>query len=62
MYACVHETGRGFLAGVCAPNDATAHSCDPPSPHSTKTGAPLPGLRPEEDHAPLYLGWRFSLG
>jgi hypothetical protein len=32
-----------------------------PTPN-TKTGAPLPGLRLEEGHAPLYLGRRPSLG
>ena len=30
MYACIPEVGYGFFEGVCAPNVATAHSCDPP--------------------------------
>jgi hypothetical protein len=32
MYACVHETGRGFFEGVCTTSNATAYSCDPPPP------------------------------
>src|SRR5215207_2276760 len=35
MYACIPEIGRGFFAGVCAPSNATAHSCDPPPPPHT---------------------------
>jgi hypothetical protein len=30
MYACIHETGRGFFEGVCAPSNATANFRDPP--------------------------------
>ena len=30
----------GFFAGVCTPCNATAHSCDPPSPRSTKEPKP----------------------
>jgi len=62
MYACISETGSGFFEGVCAPSNATANSRDPPPPRNTKTGAPLPGLRLEENHAPRYRGRRFSLG
>jgi hypothetical protein len=52
----------GFFAGVCTPSNATANSCDPPLPRNAKTGALLPGLRPEVDHAPRYRERRFSLG
>jgi hypothetical protein len=62
MYACVHETGRGFFDGVCTPSNATAHFGDPPPPRNTKTGALLPVLRPELDNAPSYRERRFSLG
>src|SRR5215208_5374367 len=33
MYAYVLEISGGFFEGVCAPSNATAHSCDPPPPH-----------------------------
>jgi hypothetical protein len=45
MYACIHETRRGFFGGVCTPSDATAHSCDPPpnarepEPHCQGSGS-----------------------
>ena len=29
MYACIHETRRGFFEGVCAPSNATAYLRDP---------------------------------
>jgi hypothetical protein len=29
MYACILETGRGFVEGVCTPSNATAHSYAP---------------------------------
>src|SRR5215208_434752 len=32
MYACIYETAGGFFERVCAPNDAPAHSYDPPPP------------------------------
>jgi len=32
MYACFSEIDGGFFEGVCAPSNATAHSCDPPLP------------------------------
>jgi hypothetical protein len=32
MYAYINETGREFFEGVCAPSNATTHSCDPPHP------------------------------
>jgi hypothetical protein len=50
MYACTHEPGSGFFDVVCTPCNATAHSYDLPHPQHKSTGAPLPGLRPEEDH------------
>ena len=62
MYACIPENGGGFFEGVCPPSNQAANSYDPPHPQHKRTGAPLPGLRPEEDHAPLYSGRRFSLG
>ena|SRR5215211_1815936 len=40
MYACVHEIGRRFFEGVCAPSNATTHSCDPPPPRNTKEPEP----------------------
>ena len=30
MYACIHETGRGFFEGVCALSDQACISSDPP--------------------------------
>ena len=32
MYACFHETGRGFFEGVHALNDQACISTDPPPP------------------------------
>jgi len=32
MYACIHETGRGFLAGVCRKENELLNSRDPPLP------------------------------
>ena len=62
MYAYIHETERGFFEGVCPSSNATVYSYDPPSPCNTKTGAPLPGLRPDVDQAACYRERRFSLG
>jgi hypothetical protein len=53
MYACIPGTERGFFEAVCAPTTATTKFCDPPpTPQYKRTGVPLPGLRPEVDHAP----------
>ncbi len=54
--------GADFSVGVCAPRNATAHSYDPPHLQHERTGVLLLGLRPEEDHAPLYRGRHVSLG
>src|SRR5215204_3082600 len=62
MYACIRRIGCRFFGGVCAPSNATAHSCDPPPPPNTQNGALATGLRPEEDHWPRYRGRHFSLG
>jgi hypothetical protein len=62
MYANIPGTGRGFFEGVCTPSTATTNLRDPPHPQHERTGAPLPGLRLEEDHAPCYRERRFSLG
>jgi hypothetical protein len=40
MYVCIHETGRGYFAGVRAPSNATARSCDPP--RNAKVPEPCP--------------------
>jgi hypothetical protein len=32
-----------------------------PTPQHERTGVPMAGLRPQEDHAPRYRGRRFSL-
>ena len=40
MYACFHETERGFFEGVCAPSNATTNFCDPPPPPNTKEPEP----------------------
>jgi hypothetical protein len=36
MYACIPEIDGGFFQGVCAPNNAAAHSYDPPPPPNTR--------------------------
>jgi hypothetical protein len=30
MYACIHETGLGFIGGVCTLSDQACISSDPP--------------------------------
>jgi hypothetical protein len=32
MYACVHQTGRGFFAGACRSEDLPPTFRDPPPP------------------------------
>jgi hypothetical protein len=37
MYACIHETGRGFFTGVCTFSNTTANFHDPPpSPDNSR--------------------------
>jgi hypothetical protein len=62
MYACTLEIGRGFFEGVCTPSNTTANFRDPPHPATQRTGTPLPGLRPEVDHALRYCVRCLSLG
>ena len=52
MYACDLDIEGGFFEVVRTPSNATAHFRDPPTSQCKRTGAPLAGLRPEEDHAP----------
>ena len=53
------KSGADFFRGVRT--QQCNHQFLRPTPN-TKTGAPLPGLRPDVDHAPLYCVRRFSLG
>src|SRR5215204_236097 len=41
MYACVHETGRGFFGRVCALGDQARISSDPPPPRNRKAPEPF---------------------
>jgi hypothetical protein len=67
-----HEDKRCMLAFLKLVADFSSGCAHPamrppipathPYPVTRKTGAPLPGLRPEEGHTPLYRGRPFSLG
>jgi hypothetical protein len=62
MYACLHETGRGFFGGCKVGESATYFSRATPTPLRNRIGVPAMGLRSEEDHQPRYRGRGFSLG
>jgi hypothetical protein len=62
MYACLPKICCGFFERVRALAACALESSDPPHPARKTTGASLPGLRPEVDHAPRYRGRGYSLG
>jgi hypothetical protein len=56
------DPAADFSKGCTLPAMQLPNSATHPHYATSETGAPLPGLRPEEGHAPLYRGRRFSLG
>ena len=56
MYACIYEIRGGFFSGVCTPNDATAHSYDPP-PSATQRNRSPTGRTPARRGSHATLPW-----
>jgi hypothetical protein len=52
MYACLYEIRADFSRGCAHPAMQPPIPTTHPTTQRTRTGAPLPGLRPEEEHAP----------
>jgi hypothetical protein len=60
MYACIHQTMRGFFGGVCALSDQTCISSDPPPPCHSWIASCLYCLRLSR-FLPLSAGNLYSL-
>src|SRR5215208_1221357 len=56
MYACIYEIRGGFFSVVCAPNDATDHSYDPP-PSATQRNRSPTGRTPARRGSHATLPW-----
>jgi hypothetical protein len=52
MYACFHETGRGFFEGVCTPSKTTADLRAPPTA-SRFANCSVPALQ-QVEHGSLH--------
>jgi hypothetical protein len=57
MYACIPEICGRFFEGVCAPNDATAHSYDPPPLATQRNRSPM-ARAPARSGSRAALPWR----